>query len=491
MTGKIKYIITAVMVVAFAATATAQNSQVLYFMNLPQNHLINPALRPSNKVYIGLPVVSGINLNINNNFVNFSDVIIKGQPKDSLISFLHPNYNVDKFLAKIKDRNYIDLELMIPILGIGFSVGNNGYVFLDINTRIEGNIVLPGDLLRLALKGNEQFVGSKIDLSSLRCDIKGYNEFGVGYSKNFSEKLRIGIKGKLLFGIACASIDNKSLGVAVNNDYSHTIYADMAVNISGPLTVNMDSKNNISGIDFDNDRFKNTNGITDFFSGRKNMGMGLDLGATYDITERIVVSAAITDLGFIRWKKDITNLKANNRFEFSGLNMHDVVNGTKTLDEVGTDMLDSLKNAFVVTRSKAPFTTYLPFGVSFAGSYSVTKYFSVGLLSYSRIIGKQIREALTLSANLNLGNAFSTSFTYTAENQQYDNLGAGVAFRTGILQFYLLSDRIPVAWNKIKQDNSNVIIPANWNTFNLRLGMNFVFGNRVKEKSDRPMVLVE
>jgi hypothetical protein len=171
--------------------------------------------------------------------------------------------------------------------------------------------------------------------------------------------------------------------------------------------------------------------------------------------------------------------------------MVDVVNGTKTIDEVGTDVLDSLKNAFIVSKSKAPFTTYLPFGISFAGSYSVTKNFSLGLLSYSRIISKQIREALTLSANLNLGNVFSTSISYTAENHRYDNLGAGVVFRAGITQFYLLSDRIPVVWNRIKDGNSNVIIPANWNTFNLRLGMNLVFGNRIKEKSDKPMILVE
>jgi hypothetical protein len=167
------------------------------------------------------------------------------------------------------------------------------------------------------------------------------------------------------------------------------------------------------------------------------------------------------------------------------------VNGTQTIDQVGQDMLDSLKNAFVVSKSKTAFTTYLPFGISLGGSYNVTKQFSVGLLSYSRVIGKQIREALTLSANINLGSALSTSLSYTAENHQYDNLGAGLAFRAGVAQFYLLTDRIPLLWNKIKNDNSNFILPANWNTFNLRLGMNFVFGNRPKEKNDKPMILVE
>jgi hypothetical protein len=490
MTGKTKYILILILAVIIA-DASAQNSQVLYFMNLPQNHLLNPALRPSNKVYIGLPGMSGINLNINNNFVNFKDVFIKGQPKDSIISFLHPDYNPDKFLAKIKDKNSLEQETTIQLLGVGFSVGNDGYIFLDINERIQSNIVLPGDLFRLTLKGNEAFAGKKIDLSSLRGDIRYYHEFGVGFSRNFTDKLRIGIKGKLLFGIAAASIDNKSLGITVNDDYSHTLDANLIVNMSGPVNVIMNSKHNIDNVVFDDNKFNTSAGAADFFSGKKNTGLGLDLGATYDLTDRIVLSASVTDLGFIRWKNDVTNLKVDNQFKFSGLNMLDVVNGTKTIDEVGKEMLDSLKNAFNVSNTKAPFTTYLPFGISLGGSYNVTKRFSVGLLSYSRIIGKQLREALTLSANLNLGNAFSTSISYTAENHRYDNLGAGVAFRAGIIQFYLLSDRIPIMWNRIKDDKSNLIVPAYWNTINLRLGMNLVFGNRIREKNDKPMILVE
>jgi hypothetical protein len=490
MTGKINYILILILTVC-TVCVSAQNSQVLYYMNLPQNHLINPALRPSNSIYIGLPALSGINLNFNNNYVNFSDVFLKGQPKDSIISFLHPDYNVDKFLAKIKDKNFIEPETSVQILGIGFSLGRDTYVFLDINDRLEGNLVVPGDLIKLALKGNEQFVGSKIDLSSLRGDLKYYREVGLGFSRNFTDRLRIGIKGKLLFGIAGVSIDNKALGINVNQDYSHTFDADLAINMSGPVNVYMDNKHNIDSIVFDDKRFKTASGIRDFVTGRKNIGLGVDIGATYSLTDRIVLSASVTDLGFIRWKKDVTNLKAKNQFVFSGLNMLDVINGTKTIDEVGKDMVDSLKNAFAVSRSNEAYTTYIPFGVSVGGSYNVTQSLSVGLLSYSRFIGKQIREAVTISGNLNIGNIFSTSLSYTAENSRYDNLGAGLAVRAGVTQFYLITDRIPVSWNRIKDKSSNIIIPSNWNTINLRLGMNLVFGNRQKEKKDKPMIDIE
>jgi len=490
MSGKIKYLF-AVILMMIPAVMQAQNNQTLYFMNLPQNHLLNPALRPGNKVYIGLPVISGFNLNINNNFVNFSDVFLKRTLNDSVITFLNHDYNPDKFLAKIRDNNFFEPQTTIQLLGVGFSVGNDGYVFLDINDRIEGNIVIPGDLFRLALKGNEQFAGSKIDLSSLRGSMRYYREVGLGYSRNVTEKLRIGIKGKLLFGIADASTVNHSLGISVGNDYTHTFDADMEVNFSGPVKVYTDSKNNIDSIKVDDKKLDSASGAKDFFTGKGNVGLGFDIGATYDLNDRITLSASVTDLGFIRWKKDVTNLKANNQFVFSGLNVSDVIDGSKTFDEVGQDMLDSLKNAFVVTNTSKPFTTYLPFGVSLGGSFNVTKSFSVGLLSYTRIIEKQIREALTLSANLNIGNLFSTSISYTAENHRYDNLGAGIAFRAGVTQFYILSDRIPVVFNRIKDDKTNILIPDTWNTINLRFGMNIVFGNRQKEKSDKPMVLVE
>lgn len=489
MRGKAKYILILLMAIILA-DASAQNSQVLYFMNLPQNHLSNPALRPSNSLYIGLPALSGINLNVNNNFVNFSDIFIKDGRTDSVLTFLHPDFEVDDFLDKINKKNSIAPQFSVQLLGLGFSVGKSGYAFLDINERIEGNIVFPGDIFELALKGNAGFVGNSVDLSSLRGDMKYYREIGIGYSNDFTSKLRIGVKGKLLFGIAGASIDNRSLAINVNDDYTHSIDADLQVNISAPLDVYMDGQN-IDSLVFDEDRFDSASGVIGFFSGMGNKGLGLDIGATYDITDKITVSASVTDIGFIKWKKDVTNLQAESTFEFSGLDITEVLDGSKTFDELGEEMLDSLKNSFIVSNEAKPFTTWLPVGLTLGGSYSLTKNVSLGLLSYSRIIGKQFRQSLTMSANVNLGNAFSTTLSYTAANQRFDNLGAGLAFRAGVFQFYMISDRIPLAWNKIQSEDSTVPLPASWNTINLRLGMNLTFGNRVKKKDNKPMVEFE
>ena len=476
--------------VIITVNVSAQNNQVLHFMNLPQNHLINPALKPSNTLFIGLPLISGVKLNIDNNFVNFSDVFMKGPAGDSVISILNHNYNPDKFLAKIKDKNTLEAQAAVQLFGLGFSFGKNSYVFLDINERLEGNINLPKDLFTLFLKGNKQFLGGKIDLSSLGGDLKYYREVGLGFSTNLSSNFRIGIKGKLLFGIAGLSIDNRSFGLSAPNNYLNTLSADLTLNMSGPVEFKINSDHTIRKVVFDKNRFKTSGGIFDFLSGKQNTGLGLDFGATYDISDRLMISAAVTDIGFIKWKKDVTNLLVKSRFEFGGLNIVDVINGTMTFEDLGNELVDTLNKAFSFTGSHVWYKEKLQYCVTLGGSYNITENISLGLLSLRRIVNDQVNKSLMFSGNINLSNKFSSGLSYTISNHQYANFGAGMSFRSGIFQFYILSDRIPLMWNKIKIDrNTTIRIPSRWNTVNFRLGINLVFGNR-NRKTDKPMLNV-
>jgi hypothetical protein len=472
-------------------SASAQSRQVSYFMNIPQNHIANPAFRPSNSVYVGLPGMSGVSLSINNNFLKFSNIFINAQSSDSVFTFLHPGFNVDKFLSKIHDKNSIEPQFSFPVLSVGFAAGRDGYYFFDIIDHIDGNLVIPGDLFKVALKGNEAFAGSKIDLSSFRGEMKYYREAGIGFSRNITPRLRMGVKGKLLFGMGAAYIRNNSLAITVNDDYSHVIDADLSLNLSAPVTVTKEANGDIKNIEFDNSVFDTQAKAVKYMTNTGNFGLGIDIGATYDISERIQVSAAVTDLGYIRWKRDVTNLKASNHFVFNGLDLSKVIDGSKTLDVVGTEMVDSLKHAFKVSDSYDPFTTNLPVGFTAGGSYKLTRSVSLGLMSYTRFIGKQVKEALTLSANANFGSSFSGSLSYTAMNHSYDNVGAGLAFRAGIFQFFMLTDMIPFAWNKIISDNNSIPVPASFNTINLRFGMNLVFGNKMNEDHDKPIVTLE
>lgn len=169
---------------AFCISAKSQNSQVLYYMNLPQAHLLNPAIRPSNKVYIGLPVISGVNLNINNNILNFKDIFIEGQPIDS-IAFISEKFDADRFLSEKSDYNFLKPEALVQVFGLGFSPRKDLYVFADYNMRMESSFLFPKDLFRMAFYEHESLAVQGIHMTSqrLRLALWRIMKSGLGFQK--------------------------------------------------------------------------------------------------------------------------------------------------------------------------------------------------------------------------------------------------------------------------------------------------------------------
>jgi hypothetical protein len=490
MTGKSKLMMM-MLITVLCMDAASQNSQVLYYMNLPQNHFLNPAMRPSNKLYIGLPGISGINLNINNNFLNFKDVFFKGQPIDS-IAFLQKDFDVENFLSGIGDYNFLKPEASVQLFGLGFSAGKDLYIFLDYNVRLESNFRFPGDLFKLALFDQNSLAGNSFDLSNLRIDEMVYNEFGLGFSKNITEKFRIGVKGKLLLGLEAMNLKPGAFKATIGSDYSQDWNADLMMNISAPVTISWDADHKPKNFDFDSTRFSNVKSAVKNIFSTGNKGFGLDFGAVYSFSDKFSISAAITDLGFINWEKDITNVRAVSQFTFDAGNILDIYAGTMDFDSLSTVFLDSLMNSMTFTDTKNPFTTKLTYGVNAGFKYNVSKGFSIGVLSNTRFMEDHYQEAVTLSANVNLGNALSASFGYTATNYRYDNLGLGLALRLGCFQLYALADRIPLPFSSILMNQTKEIpVPEIWSTLHARVGLNLCFGNKIRQKADKPMVLVQ
>lgn len=468
--------------------AAAQQQSTLYYMNLPQAHLLNPALRSSNGFYLGLPGVSGININFNTNFIGYSDVFRLSANGDSILTPLHPDFDQDGFLKKIKNANFISPDVNIQTFGLGFKAGKDLYIFFDVNEKVDAGISLPGDLFRLALKGNEEFTGSKIDLTNFDARMTYYREVAAGFSKNVTPELRIGVRAKMLMGIATMQVDNRNLTIDVLDDYAHRLATDMSVNISGPVTVYLNNENGLDSLTIDEERLKDPS----FYLSNRNPGFGIDIGAVYQLTPKISLSAAYNGFGTINWKSDITTITAQNEFLFSGFDLTEVIDGTKDFEELAEELVDSLKNSFTITESPDAFRTFIPGTLTFGASYNLTKRLSVGAVSNTLFYKGKVRSSFMLSANANLGSALSAGLSYTAINSSYDNLGAGIAFRLGVVQFYTIADKIPLMYNKIiiPGDNpTSILLPDKWNTLTFRFGMNLVFGNKIKKKSDRPMII--
>jgi hypothetical protein len=483
-------VLTALLLLSAAAVTSvgAQTSNVLYYMNLPQRTTLNPAFQPSGRTYVGLPGISDISFRLDNNFLSFSDLFFGGVISDSTFTILEPGEDLDRFLAGLGDKNSLEPQAAIQLFGLAFTVGEDLRITFDLTERINGNLVLPGDLIRLGISGNQGFMGRNIDLSSLRADIKYYHEIGLGASKNITEKLRVGARVMYLSGVFSGSLKNNGMTLTVNDDFTHTVDADVSLNLSAPYEFLKDNEGIIDDLVFLEERFQEGNDYISYGLGlAANPGLGLELGAEYRFNDMFAVSAALTDMGFIRWKRDRSEVSLNTTFEFNGLTMQDVYDESLDFGDLLNWAIDSIQNSIELLPDPEPYSTFLPLTVTTGFSFTPVSFFTAGLLSQTRFRGKQVHEALTLSGNLNFGNIFSTTLAYTMANRRFDNLGFGLAVRGGVVQFFALVDNIPLRWNKVVNDTGSYRLPEHWNTVHARIGLNFVFGNKIEEKILPPM----
>lgn len=490
----LSFILLGMLVIPF--TLKAQENQTLYYMGLPQSKLMNPALQSSYGFYLGLPGVSSVYFNYSNNSFSFDDFIFKGTGEfaDSLITILHPSYDIDDFLDKLPGRLYIAPEAHVQLFALGFRSGETYFTF-DITEKANFFLSLPKDLMTLAFHGNSAFVGGTADFTDFTFDMTYYREYGITFSKKFNNRLTFGAKGKLLFGKANLSLKNADLGITIDegNAFTHTLHSDISLNVSAPITVITDSEGFVDSIRI-KEVMDTDEGIIDFILNSGNMGAAVDLGAVYNISDYFTLSASIVDLGFINWKQDVYNFVSKGTYNFEGIDASPEfdVNDNRDLGDVAEAMLDSIADIFMPLTQEEAYKTMLPAKVYLGGTFNVSEKLNLGFLSRSQIYKGKIQQAFTISANTNLGNALITSVSYTMSNNSYNNLGVGLSFRGGPFQFYFISDHIPVTFNKMQfKDNGNVTsfpFPADLKRINIRFGLNIVFGCNPKRFKDKPLL---
>lgn len=484
------YKFSAILVLILASvTVSGQYNQTQYFMGIPQANRVNPAFRPPMNVYVGIPALSGIQFNLNNNMVSLSQIFQPLSGTDSVMTILHPDYDRQAFLNKLGNTGYIAMDADVQLLGVGFTIKDDWYVDFGLSLKANVAAYLPGDLITFLLEGNESFLGSSINLNNFGFEAMQYMESSLGISKNITDKLRVGGRFKLLFGGVGASLSSDRFEIDVNQDYSHTIHTDLSLNLSGPFSVPVNADGLPEDILFDD-----INGISEILNvlvNPGNSGVAFDLGAEYKLLDNLSLSASIIDLGFIGWKTNTFNLKANNNFSFDGFDLTDVIDETLTFDEMIANFGDSLKNSFDLSDGAEKFGTVLPTKIFIGANYRPVKYLGIGLLSKSTINEGHLSQALSLSANLYASDILSTSLVYTMTNRTYSNLGFGLAVRTGPVQIYTILDQIPLVWDKITfpDEGKAVPLPDRIDYLTFRFGINLVFGKAKQKKSDTPMLL--
>ena len=445
----------------------AQYSNTMYNMPMvPQSGYMNPAYQPIYGFYLGLPGIGGIQTNVSNNFVSFSDVIFKHPDYDSLITFLHPDADLDKFMTNLQDRNLIQPDVSVNALMFGFRAGKS-YISFQTAERVSLKASLPSDIIRLGLIGNEDFAGRNADFTPFGIDFNYFREVSLGYSRMISDNFQMGFRGKVLFGMGNLNLVNQEMSIFTDPDtYSMLLRSKFDLNFSGPITVEYDVEGNIDGFNFDENSFE----PVDYLLGTQNMGFAFDAGVIFSPISNLTVSASVVDFGFINWKRDVKNISMDGEFEFDGFDLTPLFE-LDNEDDPFDLLLDTLKKVFEISDTDNSYKTWLGTKIFLGANYQLTSGINMAVLSRSELYRNKLMQSVTLSANFQVGSGLSTNISYSMQNNAWDNLGLGLAFRGGPFLLYLVGDHM-----------NSLLMPDRTRAVNFLFGLNFVFGYNKEKK---------
>lgn len=402
-------------------TVHAQYLRTSYFMEGTSSRLeLNPGLQPM-RGYFNIPVLGSFNVGTSSNVLGINDIVdVLDSGEDIFLN--------DDLYSRLKSDNRLNVNLKTDVLSFGWYAGK-GFWNVNVGLRADVGASIPQSMFEYLRRVNntEDINGS---FSNMNFNLNAYAEIGLGYSRQITEKLSVGGRVKVLLGIARAemAVDNFDIYVddaLTNGDYtelnpyqtygSATVNARVSTTMKGGGLSFDETTGQIDGFDIDGSNF-----------GIAGAGFGIDLGASYKVWDNLTVSAAVLDLGFIKWKEGetIVAAPANGSFEVTGSNYQDFLDG---------DFLSMDRFNFVQDKEAAEDTkTTLASTILLAGEYGLLdNKLSVGAIYTARFAEPKTLNELTFSATYRPKNWFNIAASYSPI--QAGGKSFGLALKLGAL----------------------------------------------------------
>ncbi len=463
------------LVAAFALmgvnTANAQ-SRTSYFMEGSYfRSEFNPALVPT-RGYVMIPGLSGINLNVGTNFLSFDNFIYKRG--DEYVTALHKSVTAEELMGNLPSTLDSNLRANVNLLGVGFYTGKMFWSG-GLNMRSENSVSLSPEMLR-AVKtlGTGTF-----DLGSTSVNSTQYLEAYAGTTFPIFDWLTVGVKGKLLFGVADVNAQFDKLYVDINEDavtaqLQGNWKANSVVFDNRPLTKSSDvAMNDLLCID-DMDYLKKN---------LKNFGAAIDFGVEMRFfNNHLKVSAAVVDLGFINWAAT-SHIGGNitGGFEYTGVSLsgdssEEIEDVVRPID--GSDGFINTDN-LLQSGTYEGYRTNLTYTINLGAEYNILKNkIAFGLFSQTKMLNNNPFTEVTASVNLRPTNWMTTTVTHTFIGGEGPGVyGAAINFHPAFINFYLGIDYIDTNYVSAGQVSGlNLYLPRNAKSLNLYAGMAINFG---------------
>lgn len=453
----------------------AQNKQVLFgFDEIPQTLLLNPGAPIKNDWYVGVPLLSQIQVRTGFSGLTAYD-LFADDGRDFNTKLRQAVYNMDA-------NDHFAINQQMDIFSGGFALGRgyekDQYLSFGLYQETDVFIYFPKDYAVLVLEGNKNNLNRVFDLSDLNVSGEVVSVLHVGYNKKLNKKLTVGARGKIYSSVFNVNSTNNS-GTFVtlpgdDNYLKHIFNLDLEVNTSGLKSL-LDDDNSDASKDIKEIRSRL------LFGG--NLGLGLDVGLTYQPTDQWTFQASIQDFGFIAHKKDVENYALNGHLEYEGINpVFDESQEGQTAEDYWNEVADDFEELFTIDETANKYTTWRPVKINTSLSYAFGEKVSKECncvqedSGYLNQVGAHLfvvnrprlpQIALTGFYYRKLLDQLRVKATYTIDSYSFTNVGLGLSAHFGGFNFYVLADNLLEYQNLAKAKSVS-----------LQLGFNYIFNQK-------------
>lgn len=450
---KIIVLLVTATLVAINASAQLRTS---YFMegSFFRNEL-NPALAPT-RGYIAIPALSGVGVNLNSNILSVDNFLYKHNGE--VVTALHSSVDADKFLGSLPQIGFVGVNLNANILGAGFYTKNSFWNF-GINLRSSNDITLSKDVFKVL----KTLSNGHYDLTNTSLSSTSYLELYVGNTRKVADfsfgTLTAGAKVKILAGLLNASSQIEQMYADISSE-------SVKGELQGTLRANgviFDPTKGVAGQEITEDVL--CYDVNQIFGNLKNFGAAIDLGAELTLLDdHLRLSAAVTDLGFIKWSKS-TYIEAETvcNFYYNGINLNS-----------GEADSDGSAKLYMADVKKSGYTTRLNCSLNFGAEYNIlNNHIGFGVLSHTEFRHKKSLSELTLSVNFRPTDWISATLSHTLlSHNKLGILGFALNVHPKGVNLFVGADYLPMKYVKYE----NAPIPYNAKSINIYFGLGFNLG---------------
>jgi len=444
----------------------SQNKQLLYGLeDVPQSLMVNPGGKIKNEAFFGIPFLSQIYLSAGSSGVTVFDIF---QQSNTSI-----NERIGSIIHDMENSDFFTIHQQMELINFGWRSKNGTLYSGGLYQEMDMILYFPKDMAILAWEGNSDYLNRVFNFGdiNLRADLLTVYHFGI--NKEINENFTVGVRAKLyssMFNVMSTANSGTFitvLGDGSQNTFEHQLRElNLLLNTSGYTTLKEGG----------NSQIMNSLLARSLFGG--NLGVGIDIGATYSINDKWTLSGSVLDVGAIFHSQGVESYAITGDYVldgiellFPGINDEDSIPYYDNLESEITEQIpiDTLNSSYTQWRP-TKFNLGLQYNIGGDRRSQPCDCRSSSRRQNEQIIGlhlfgvkrpKSLQYAATLSYYNKLNRLLAVKLSYTVDPFSATNFGLMVITTSRKFNFFIAGDNILHYSNLAKA-----------NSISLQLGLN-------------------